>query len=137
MTPLLIPLLGQLIDRFLPDATAASEAKLKLFDAVQRGELAALDAEMRLALGQIEVNKADAQSDSLLRGGWRPMAGWVCVAGFGYEFLIRPLLPWLLTVIFGADVPELPKIDIEFINTLLFALLGLGGIRTLEKIKTV
>jgi len=129
-----IPLIGKLIDNLIPDPVAAAEAKLKAFEAAQRGELAALDADMRLALGQLEVNKEEAQSPDFFRGGWRPACGWICAVGLGYTFLLQPLLPWIVKVA-GGEAPALPPLDIETLMVLLSGMLGLGGFRTFERVK--
>jgi hypothetical protein len=128
-----LPIIGTLLDKFLPDPAMAAEAKLKAMEMAQRGELAVLDADMRLALGQMEINKEEAKADNF-RGGWRPATGWTCVAGLIYQFLVVPLLPWLLAVL-GATVPPLPAIDNETLMVLLTGMLGLGGLRTFEKVK--
>ena len=136
MVPLitaLLPMLGNVLDKILPDPQAAADAKMKVMEMAQNGELAALDAETKLALGQIEVNKAEAATD-LFRGGWRPAVGWCCAFGLAYNFLLRPLLPWIVGL-FGASVEALPAIDIESLMALLFGMLGLGGLRTFERIR--
>lgn len=129
----LIPILGTIFDKIIPDPAQAADAKLKAMEMAQRGELAVLDADVRLALGQMEVNKIEAGTD-LFRGGWRPATGWACVFGLVYQFLIQPLLPWLVAV-FGGSVPPLPPIDNETLMVLLTGMLGLGGLRTFERIK--
>lgn len=129
----LIPVLGTIFDKLLPDPQQAAEAKLRAMEMAQRGELAVLDADMRLAMGQLEVNKAEATTD-LFRGGWRPATGWVCVFGLAYQFLAQPLLPWAAAV-FGFTVPPLPAIDNETLMVLLTGMLGLGGLRTFERVK--
>lgn len=133
MLQALIPVIGTIIDKILPDPQAAAEAKLKALEMAQRGELAVLDADVRLALGQMEVNKAEAGTD-MFRGGWRPGVGWVCVAGLGYQLVLRPLLPWVVRVC-GGHVPDLPSIDTDTLMVLLTGMLGLGGMRTFERIK--
>lgn len=133
MLHLLLPLLGTVFDKIIPDPQAAADAKLKVMELAQRGELAVLDADMKLALGQIEVNKAEATTD-LFRGGWRPATGWVCVGGLAYQFLLQPLLPWFVAVL-GGSVPPLPTIDNETLMVLLTGMLGLGGLRTFERVK--
>lgn len=80
-----------------------------------------------LAKGQMEVNKADAASGSLFRGGWRPAVGWVCVLGFGVNFLISPIAGG-----FGFNVPQA---DTSVMLPVLMGMLGLGGLRTIEKTK--
>ena len=133
MWQLVIPAITQVLDKIIPDPQAAAEAKLKALDLAQKGDLAALDAELRLALGQLEVNKAEATTD-MFRGGWRPAVGWVCVVGLGYQFILQPVLPWLVAL-FGAQVPPLPAIDNETLMVLLTGMLGLGGLRTFERVK--
>lgn len=135
MWPLLASILPGILDKILPDPGAAADAKLKVMELAQKGELAALDAEMKMALGQLEVNKAEASSGSLLTAGWRPAVGWICAAGLAYEFLIRPLLPWLLSVLFGKTLSALPDLPMETLMTLLLGMLGLGGLRTIEKVR--
>lgn len=129
----LIPVLGTIFDKIIPDPQAAAEAKLKAMELAQRGELAVLDADVRLALGQMEINKAEASTD-LFRGGWRPATGWVCVAGLAYQFIAQPILPWVVAL-FGGTVPPLPAIDNETLMVLLTGMLGLGGLRTFERVK--
>lgn len=130
----LIPFVGQVLDRVLPDPQVAADAKVKVMEMAQRGELAELDASTKLALGQLEVNKVEAASPDFFRGGWRPAVGWACVAGLVYQFLLQPILPWAVKVA-GLDVPPLPPIDGETLMVLLTGMLGLGGFRTLERVK--
>ena len=129
----LIPLIGDVLDKVLPDATAAADAKLKLVEIAQRGELAQLEAETSLALGQIEVNKTEASSGKAA-ALWRPGAGWICVAGMGYTFLAQPLLSWL-SAVKGWPVP--PPIATDTLMVLLTGMLGLGTFRSVEKVKGV
>lgn len=129
----LIPVIGTVLEKVLPDPQASAEAKIKLMELAQKGELAVLDAETKMALGQIEVNKVEAGTD-MFRGGWRPATGWACVFGLVYQFLLQPVLPWLV-VVFGGSVPPLPPIDNETLMVLLTGMLGLGGLRTFERIK--
>ena len=133
MWQLVIPAITQVLDKIIPDPQAAADAKLRALELAQRGDLAALDAELRLALGQIEVNKAEATTD-MSRGGWRPAVGWTCVAGLAYQFILQPVLPWVVAL-FGAQVPPLPAIDNEALMVLLTGMLGLGGLRTFERVK--
>ena len=133
MWQLIIPAITQVLDKVIPDPQAAADAKLKALELAQKGDLAALDAELRLALGQIEVNKAEVTTD-MFRGGWRPAVGWICVVGLAYQFILQPVLPWV-AALFGAQVPPLPAIDNESLMVLLTGMLGLGGLRTFERVK--
>lgn len=133
MWQLLIPAVTGILDKILPDPQQAADAKIKVLEMAQRGELALLDADMKLAMGQMEVNKVEAGTD-LFRGGWRPATGWTCVFGLVYQFLLQPLLPWV-AALFGATVPPLPAIDNETLMVLLAGMLGLGGMRSFERVR--
>ncbi|MDY0072480.1 MAG: 3TM-type holin [Thauera sp.] len=129
----LVSMLPGLLDKIIPDPAAAADAKLKALELAQKGELATLDADLRLMLAQADINKAEASTD-LFRGGWRPACGWVCAAGLAYTFLLRPVLPWLASLA-GADVQAMPEIDTDTMMVLLTGMLGLGGLRTVERIR--
>lgn len=130
----LLPIIGEVIKKVIPDPVAAAEANYKVLDLAQRGELTHLDAEVKIALGQIEINKIDAASASFFKGGWRPAVGWTCTFGLFYEFILRPLLPWFLTIA-GVQVPPLPPSDMGTLITMLGGLLGLGALRTVERVQ--
>ena len=102
----------------------------------EREDLAIRNRELDQATDarQVEVNKVEAASTNMFVAGWRPFAGWVCGAGLAYTFIVRPLLPWVVAL-FGFTVPELPAIDGDALMTLLLGMLGLGGLRTVEKVR--
>jgi hypothetical protein len=83
--------------------------------------------------GQVELVKGDQQR-GLYDRGWRPGAGWVCLFGLAYTFILRPLVPWVLRVCGVEGVPDLPPIDTAELFVLLGGMLGLGGLRTKEKL---
>jgi hypothetical protein len=85
-------------------------------------------------LAQLEINKAEAASGSLFKGGWRPAVGWICAIAFGYHFVLQPLLVFVLTAS-GVDLPDLPEFDMGTLLTVLGGMLGIGGLRTVEKAK--
>jgi len=84
---------------------------------------------------QNKINEIEAQSGSLFVAGWRPAAGWICVIGLGLEYLIRPLAQWILNI--AKVAVTLPGIDMNMMFPLLGALLGLGTLRGIEKMKGV
>jgi hypothetical protein len=92
-------------------------------------------AAVSLVQGQIEVNRAEATNPSIFVAGWRPAVGWVCAAAFGYQFVVRPLLAFGF-VASGHLLPDLPGIDGQLWE-LLAGMLGLGGLRSFEKVKGV
>lgn len=126
---------GKLIDKLWPDPAQRDIAKLKLLELQQSGELAVLAAETQLAKGQIDVNAVEAASTSLFVSGWRPAVGWVCVLGFAMQFVVAPTATWA-TGLLGSTA-TFPSLDLSTMLPLLFGMLGLGGLRTAEKIKSV
>ena len=126
---------GKLIDKVFPDAQAKAAAQLELLKLAQAGELAGLNAETDLAKAQVGLNQAEATNPSLFVSGWRPFIGWVCGLGLAYQFLVHPLAMFGLRLAHaGADLPGLQA---ETLITLLFGMLGLGGMRTFEKLNGV
>jgi len=79
-------------------------------------------------MAQIELNKIEASHRSRFVAGWRPFMGWVGGFGLANMFLINPWIQWIT----GKTGPNLPE---SIIMELVFALLGLGTLRTMEKIK--
>lgn len=128
----LLGLGNRLIDRLWPDPVKKEEAKLKLAEMQQTGELAVLQSETSLALGQLEINKEEAKSDNWFRGGWRPYVGWVCGFALSYAAVIEPLMRFIATVIFKYEGPY-PVIDTTITLQVLLGLLGLGGLRSWDK----
>lgn len=94
---------------------------------------AQIAAEAARDAGQVELIKGD-QRGTWFDRGWRPSAGWICVSGLGYAFILRPLLPWVLKVCGVTGVPDLPAIDVMELLVLLGGMLGLGGLRTKERL---
>ena len=89
-----------------------------------------------LAKSQIEVNKIEAASRSVFVAGWRPFVGWTCGVALAYHFVLQPLALFGITVA-GVEMSPLPSFDMDTLLTVLLGMLGLGGLRTLEKTKGV
>jgi len=87
-------------------------------------------------MGQLEINKAEAASGSLFKGGWRPFIGWVCGVAFAYHFVLQPLIVFGVSAA-GVDIPELPEFDMGSLMTVMMGMLGLGGMRSIEKLKKI
>jgi hypothetical protein len=82
---------------------------------------------------QIEVNKIESASNSFFKSGWRPFVGWTCGIALCYHFVLQPFLMFLC-VSFGHPM-DLPVFDMSTLTTVLFGMLGLGGMRSFEKVK--
>lgn len=131
---LLFPVLSDLLKRLIPDPAAQAAAQMQLLQMNATGELARLASETDLAKGQIAVNQVEAASTRLFVAGWRPFIGWVCGGALAWDTISRPMitLGWVMA---GNVAPQLPPLATEQIYGLLFGLLGLGAMRTVEKIK--
>ena len=77
---------------------------------------------------QVELNKIEAAHRSRFVAGWRPAIGWVCAVGLLFPFIINPLLQWF------TDKPG-PQLPLDALLELVLAMLGLGALRTIEKLK--
>jgi len=85
-------------------------------------------------LAQMAINKEEASSGSLFKGGWRPCIGWICGIAFGYHFVLQPVIIFIVAMI-GMKIPELPSFDMNTLLTVLGGMLGIGGLRSYEKSK--
>ena len=124
LIPAISGLLSGAMDLFDGDKKRQAELILKQLEAEQAGQMA-----------QTEINKTEAAHASLFVAGWRPFIGWVCGVGFLFEFFVRPMLIWA-TSIWCPGIPVPPSLS-EVILELVFAMLGIGGLRTFEKVKGV
>jgi len=124
----LLPALGTLVDRLIPDRAAAEKAKAEM-------EMQLVNAANEAALAQVEVNKIEAGHSSVFVAGWRPSIGWVCAAGLAWAFVLAPVASWALVVL--SIRAELPAIHTDYLLELVLAMLGIGGLRTFEKLRGV
>jgi hypothetical protein len=114
----------KIIDKFIPDPAEKAKAESEL-----RSWLGSLD------LAQMEVNKAEAESASVFKGGWRPFVGWVCGAAFAMHFLLFPIVNY--TLVISGIPPVVIPFDMQTLMSVLMGMLGMGGLRTYEKMKGV
>jgi len=124
----IIGAVGSVLDKVIPDTNARAQAKEELAKAV-------LQDDFQLALGQIQINQEEAKSENLFKSGWRPSIGWACSLTFILNFVLFPILNYFL-MIFGHQAILIP-FDTNTLMTVLGGLLGIGGLRTIEKIKGV
>lgn len=129
----LIPIISSVLERVLPDPGAAAEAKIRLLELAQQGELAKLTADTDLAKGQIEINKAEADGTGY-KANWRPTIGYVCAAALAYTYILNPLLLWAAAVSGSGITPPDIVID-EHLWELMMGMLGLAGWRAMDKVK--
>ena len=116
-----------LINKLFPDPIQAADAKLKLLELQQSGELATMTA-------QTDINKEEAKSTNWFVAGARPFILWICGFAMLYCTLIEPILRFVATVLFGYS-GSFPVIDSNFTMQVMFGILGLGAYRSYEKVK--
>jgi hypothetical protein len=119
---------SKLIERIWPDPAQAAAAKLELIKLEKSGELAQIT-------GQLEINKVEAASSSAFTSSWRPFIGWVCGVGCAWNWIGLPVTTFVLTAL-GYRINVLPA-DLSEMLPLLLGMLGIGGLRTIEKVKGV
>jgi len=145
MNPLLISGLfsaaQSLIERFFPDPEKKAAAQLELLKMQQNGDLAQLASETDLAKLQIQTNVEEAKHANIFVSGWRPAVGWCCAAAFAYSYVILPFAQFLVftfgTTAMAAQLKLAPTLELSEMLPVLFGMLGLGGLRTVEKVKNV
>jgi hypothetical protein len=85
--------------------------------------------------GQMAIDIEEAKSPSLFVSGWRPAVGWICVFALAWYYVLAPFSTWLMSI-FKIE-STIPMFETGELTTLLFGLLGIGGMRTFEKIRGV
>jgi len=132
MLPILgavLPVIGTVLDRLIPDDAARAKAKVEM-------EAALLDAANKGMLAQLDVNKVEAAHRSVFVAGWRPFVGWTCGAALCWHFVLQDLIVFAAAWA-GHPIPLLPELDTDTLLTVLLGMLGLGGLRSFEKVKGV
>jgi len=145
MNPLISTILGGLnidgvLSRFFPSKEKAQEFKAQMEQELLKQEGEITKAAIAVQQAQIEVNKVEAASSSLFVAGWRPFIGWVCGAALAWQFVGHPIVTYfvnLYSIKSGVILPPLPQLDGDQLYPILMGMLGLGGMRTFEKLKGV
>lgn len=125
----------KIADKFIPDQAQKEKFQLELAQLKAQQEAAQLEADTKLAESQNEVNKIEAANSNIFVSGWRPFVGWICGIALGYHFILQPLLAFLCAL-FHYNI-NLPIFDMDSLMTLLFGLLGLGAMRSFDKVRGV
>lgn len=132
MWNLLLPAVTPIIDKLvglIPNSNERAKAK-------EEFEMALMNAVNQAARDQVDVNKVEAASSSIFVAGWRPFIGWVCGVAIAYTYIVYPILLWALALN-GYQTTNVPKLETDALYQLVLAMLGLGTMRTFEKVKGV
>jgi len=111
-------LAGTVINKIWPDKSE-----------IEKQQLAAA---VMMIQSQLDINKVEAAHPSIFVSGWRPAIGWVCGAGCAWNWVLLPVSKVLLPM--AGYVVAVSPADLSEMMPLLFGLLGLGGLRTVEKL---
>jgi len=122
----ILPLIGTVLDKVIPDNNAKQKAKQEI-------EKALIDNAAKINLTQAETNKIEASHRSVFVSGWRPFLGWCSGLGFAWVFVISPVAQWVLAL--QGITLVLPQLQTDVLMELTLAMLGLAGLRTWEKSK--
>lgn len=131
MNPLILgPVLEigrSILERFIPDPAKKAEAEMEILRM-------AADGELKQVIAQLEINAREASHPSIWVAGWRPAFGWCGAFGFLYATVVQPILVWYGTAK-GWPVP--PSINLDLLWVVITGMLGIGGLRTFEKVQKV
>jgi len=128
MIELLIGPITNLLDKFIEDKNVKAKLAHEVATMAQKHA-------QELAKAQIEVNKTEAAHNSMFVAGWRPATGWCCVLGMAANFLVIPTANFIL-VLSESNV-VIPLIELETMMPVLMGMLGLGAMRSYEKVQGV
>ena len=132
MIPLITQLLPSVMDvagRFLP------EDKEKRAEAEREIEAKLAESLANIDLANLKINEADAKSGNWFQSGWRPFIGWSCGFALAYTYVMQPILTFGLAQ--AGYLIDLPAVNLGEMMPVLMGLLGLGGLRTFEKVKGI
>lgn len=115
-----------------PNTVLANQEKLAEVQANLEGKI--LDG----ITAQVQVNAAEAASKNVFIAGWRPFIGWACGAAFVYSFIVQPIILTVLVSTHSTVTKDaLPTVDITSMLPVLLGMLGLGTMRTVEKVQGI
>lgn len=142
MNPLALGGIVQAVGQIADDLVTTDKERLDAELELRRLGLEERQVDADLMRGQLEVNKAEASSSSLFVAGWRPAIGWIGAAALGYQFLVYPLLVWVWALLQArawvpAGLQPPPMLDTDALWVVLSGMLGIAGLRSVEKVKGV
>lgn len=115
----LLPIASKLLGKFIPDADIKNKLAHEIATMAEKHG-------QELALAQIEVLKEDAKGN-WFQSSWRPLIGWISGLSLGINYMVAPICAG-----FGVTIPQA---DMSVMMPLMFGMLGIGGMRSFDKIK--
>jgi len=128
LIPQLLPLISGVIDKTIPDENGKAKA-------LQDIEKTLIENASSINLAQIATNQTEAKHKNIFVAGWRPAIGWSCALGIFWLFIGANFAQWGMNM--AGIEGEVPTVPSDVLLELTFAMLGMAGLRTFEKIKGV
>lgn len=119
------------INRIWPDATERDKQMVRLQEIAQKGDIAQLEAEVKILTGQMEINATDAKHKSVFVAGWRPFCGWTGGLALAYAAILEPLMRFIASM--AGYMGEFPVLDTTITMQILMGMLGIGAMRSFDK----
>lgn len=124
----------KIINKFIKDPEAQAAAQLEMLKVQQSSDFKQIEAALQEKQMQADINTVEAANENTFVSGWRPFIGWVCGCSIALQFLVFPLLSWSFGFAgYAISFPELPS---EMLYGMIFGMLGIGGMRSYEKVKS-
>ncbi len=127
--------IGETVDKLFTSDDERLERENERAKADQTYQLELAKLEAQALQNQTDINKIEAASTNLFVSGWRPFIGWICGYALAYVAIIEPALMFIAAMV-GYE-GDFPTIDTTITMQVLMGMLGLGGMRSYEKVKGV
>lgn len=138
MNPIFAPVIGGIIEavgKIADDLITSDEERAQM-------ALDVIKVEAELTKGQLAINEAEARHSSIFVAGWRPAIGWIGAGAMGYQFILYPFMTWGWALFqswgwVSLSLTPPPMLDTDALWVILSGMLGIAGLRSAEKIKSV
>lgn len=132
---ILTPIISKVLDK-IPNPAEREKARLEIEVQLQAQQLEIMKLFSATDAGQVEINKIEASSEDKFKSYWRPALAWVLVAAYGWAYLLHPIVTFIFTAS-GKPLPPLPEFSLGEMTPVLMGVLGLGAMRSFEKVKSI
>jgi hypothetical protein len=124
----ILGVVAKVVDKVVPDPQAKMQLQLELTKIADQESA----REHEEVMGQIQTNTTEASNTNLFVSGWRPFVGWVCGTGVAYSFIVEPFAEFIAKI--AGYTGAFPVLDMGNLMTLMMGMLGMGYLRTKEKL---
>ncbi len=82
---------------------------------------------------QTDINNAESQNANIFVSGWRPFVGWVCGSGVAFNYILRPVMNYVIILINQEGITPMESLSMAEMLPILTGMLGFGALRSYEK----